>query len=300
MSKPIKVLMVDDEEQFRATTQKILSRKGFDTILAAEGSEALSLLNQEPDVIVLDIKMPGMDGLTVLDKIKQQRPQTPVIMLTGHGGLPSARKALEKGAFDYLAKPCDANMLAWKITEAFETGKRPEADDEKRVLGVMVPLKEYTVVKESQTVREAVMVLQKSFMANMATSRILETGHRSILVTDGHGDAVGILAITDLIHLIMPDYLSSPKPSLADSIQYSPMFWKGMFFKEIRKKADLKVGDVMSPVPLTIDGTACLMEAAYLMYHNKVRRLLVKLSGKNAGILREQDLFFEMKRYLED
>ncbi|MCG6911372.1 MAG: response regulator [Deltaproteobacteria bacterium] len=300
MNKRIKVLMVDDEAQFRTTTQKILSRKGFDTVLAADGKEALSLLSENPDVVILDIKMPGMDGLAVLEEIRKRQPQIPVIMLTGHGGLPSAHKSMEEGAFDYLTKPCDADMLASKITEAVETGKRPEAEDERRVLGVMVPLKEYTVVNGKQSVREAVMALQQSFMSSMATDRILEIGHRSILVKGDSDEVIGILAITDLLNLIMPDYLTSPKPSLADSIQYSPMFWKGMFCNEIKKKADRKVEDVMSPVPLTIDGTACLMEAAYSMYRNKARRLLVVLSGKTAGILREQDLFFEMKRYLEN
>ena len=107
MSRKIKVLMVDDEAQFRATTERILTRRGFDTLLAGSGEEAIDKLNENPDVVVLDIKMPGMDGHATLREIKNRKPDLPVIMLTGHGALPSAREAREKGAYDYLTKPCD-------------------------------------------------------------------------------------------------------------------------------------------------------------------------------------------------
>ncbi len=298
MNKPIKVLMVDDEAQFRATTQKILSKKGFNTILAADGPEALSRLDAGPDVIILDIKMPGMDGLAVLAEIRKRQPEIPVIMLTGHGALPSAQTALAEGAYDYLTKPCDVDILALKITEAFESRGKSVDRGEVRVMGAMVPLKEYTVINGSKSVREAVFALRESYTARMATSRLLETGHRSILVTGDDDEVIGILAITDLIELVMPDYLSFPKPSMADSIQYSPMFWKGMFSKAIGTKADRPVKEVMSPAPLTIAGTVSLMEAAFTMHRHQARRLLVTVSGQVAGIIREQDLFFEMEKFL--
>ena len=77
------------------------------------------------------------------------------------------------------------------------------------------------------------------------------------------------------------------------------MFWRGMFSQEIARKADMKIEAVMSPAPLTIDGNATLMEAAFRMYQERVRRLVVVVSGKVAGIIREQDLFFEMERILD-
>ena len=300
MSKTIKVLMVDDEEQFRSTTRKIMDKKGFDTILAADGPEAIERLEAAPDVIILDIKMPGMDGHAVLAEIRRREPATPVIMLTGHGALPSAQRALAEGAYDYLTKPCDVDVLALKIIEASESRGRSEAEEEVRVMGAMVPLQEYTVINGAKSLREAAAALRESFTARMATSRLLETGHRSILVTDDGGEVIGLLAITDLLALIMPAYLSLPKPSTADSIQYSPMFWRGMFRKEVKAKADMPVKDVMSPAPLTIDGKASLMEAAFAMHSNRARRLLVMLSGQVAGIIREQDLFFEMDRFLKE
>ena len=96
----------------------------------------------------------------------------------------------------------------------------------------------------------------------------------------------------------MPGYLSAPKPSMADSIQYSPMFWTGMFQREVIRLAGQKIKDVMSPAPYTIDAQANLMEAAYTMIYQNKRRLAVMDSGQVVGIIREQDLFFEIEKIL--
>jgi DNA-binding NtrC family response regulator len=120
MIASIKVLMVDDEERFLKTTKKILEYQGFKIILATSGQEAIAKLSENPDVVVLDIKMPGMDGHETLEKIKALVPDLPVIMLTGHGPRPSARKALSRGACEYLTKPCDMALLTSKIREAYQ------------------------------------------------------------------------------------------------------------------------------------------------------------------------------------
>jgi len=300
MGHKIKVLMVDDEEKFRSTTKKILQRKGFDTVLAASGEEAIGKLDEHPDVVILDIKMPGMDGHQALEEIKKRSPDIPVIMLTGHGALPSAKEALDKGAFDYLAKPCDINMLSDKIEEACRHAEDPQGFEEKRVMGIMVPLQEYTMVSAEDSVKDAILKLKASFASKLSTSRLMETGHRSVLVMDDKNIVQGILAIRDLLELILPSYLTAPKPSIADSIQYSPMFWQGMFIKEVKQKSEIRIRDVMSPAPLTIEGTASLMEAAYMMMKFNARRLVVKTAGKVIGVIREQDLFFEMEKILRE
>ena len=298
MTQKIRVLMVDDEAQFRATTERILTRKGFQTIMAESGEAAIQKLAEAPDVVVLDIKMPGMDGHQALAEIKMRLPDLPVIMLTGHADLPSAEEARTKGAFDYLTKPCDIGILAAKIEDAYHYGKAPAAFEEKRVLGVMVPFQEYTTVSAEESVSDAILKLKASFTSKLSTSRLMETGHRSVLVLDDKNSVQGILAIRDLLELVLPDYLTAPKPSMADTIQYSPMFWQGMFVKEVKQKAQIKIKDVMSPAPLTVDGGASLMEAAYLMVKNNARRLVVEISGKVIGVIREQDLFFEIERIL--
>ena len=296
MSNSIKVLMVDDEEKFRTTTKKLLSRRGFETIMAQSGEEAVHKLKEGPDVVVLDIKMSGMDGHQTLKEIKRISPELPVIMLTGHGDVSSAQEALKEGAFDYLAKPCDIDILSAKINEAFQETPRQGPPEERKVKDVMIPLEDYTTLDRNQTIKEAILKLKNSFTVKLSTNRIMETGHRSILVFDRKGDVRGVLTIKDLLGAIMPAYMSAPKPRLADSIQYSPMFWQGMFTKEVKALVNKRVDEIMSPAPLSIEGESNLMEAAYLMVSNNVRRLVVVSGEKVVGMIREQDLFFEIER----
>jgi CheY-like chemotaxis protein len=298
MDKKIRVLMVDDEEKFRETTRKILNRRGFETIMAANGEEALAKLAENPDVVVLDVKMPGMDGHQVLQEIRKRQPKLPVIMLTGHGALPSAKEALAQGANDYLAKPCDIDVLAAKIKDACKSPGAPQTSDEQRVGDVMIPLEEYTSVKEHDTVRVAVQALRESFSSRISTSRLMETGHRSVLVFNAAGEMTGVIAITDLLGAIMPAYLSAPMPSLADSIQYSPMFWRGMFQRAVKDIGGKPVAALMQSAPEAIDAEANLMEAAYMMLNFNARRLIVRRAGRIAGIIREQELFFEIEKIL--
>jgi len=300
MSDKIRVLMVDDEEQFRATTKKILNKRGFETILAGSGEEAIEKLKENPNVVILDVKMPGIDGHQTLNEIKKLAPQLPVIMLTGHGSIPSAEEALISGAFDYLAKPCDIDFLTIKIKDAYEEGKKEIAPEENRVMDIMISIEDYTTLNEEQTIKDAIQKLKASFALKISTSRIMETGHRSLLVLDDGGKLKGVLTIKDLLKKIMPAYLSLPKPFTADSIQYSPMFWSGMFTREIKRMAERRIKEVMSPPPLTIEGESNLMEAAYIMVENMARRLIVVISGEVAGVIREQDLFFEIEKILRE
>ncbi|MCF8068206.1 MAG: response regulator [Desulfobacterales bacterium] len=298
MTNAIKVLMVDDEEQFRLTTKRILSNRGFDVILAQDGWMAIKKLDQHPDVIILDIKLPDMDGHEVLKEIKKVNPEIPVIMLTGHAALPSARDALTEGAFDYLSKPCDIDLLAVKIHDAHRFMVMGNKDIEHNVADVMIPIEEYTTLTEDHTVKEAILKLKKSFSPVLSSAKIMETGHRSILVFGNNGREIGFLSIKDLLRGIMPAYLSAPKPSMADSIQFSPMFWNGLFNIEIKQLAEKKIGSLMTTSLLEIASDANLMEAAYMMVSHGKRRLIVKQNQKVVGVIREQDLFFEMERLL--
>jgi CheY-like chemotaxis protein len=297
MKEKIKVLMVDDEEQFRATTKKILDKRGFDTIVAESGEAAIDKIKENPDVVILDIKMPGIDGHEALKQIKKLKPDLPVIMLTGHGAMPSAREALATGAFDYLSKPCDIDLLASKITDAYQR-KEKKPREEKRVVEIMVPIDNYTTLNEEQTVSDAILKLKESFSSMISTSRLMESSHRSVLVFDNTGNVKGLLVIDDLLEGIKPAYLKAAKPSMADSIVYSPMFWSGMFTTEVKRLAKMKIKEVMSAAPPTIDVDANLMEAAHMMMKNKVARLAVTKQKDVVGVIREQDLFFEMEKVI--
>ncbi len=116
----MKLMLVDDEERFLSTTQKLLTKKGIDVVTATSGAEALNTLNQKHiHVVVLDVKMPGMDGNETLKEIKSRFPLVEVIMLTGHATVESAIDGLKCGATDYLMKPTDIDDLIAKVKEAF-------------------------------------------------------------------------------------------------------------------------------------------------------------------------------------
>lgn len=122
-----KLMLVDDEERFLTTTQKILSRRGYNVITAGGGREALEKLNEHNiHVVILDVKMPGMDGVTVLKEMKKLFPLVEVIMLTGNATVESAIEGLKSGALDYLMKPCDIEELAAKVEEAYDRRERLE------------------------------------------------------------------------------------------------------------------------------------------------------------------------------
>ncbi len=290
--------MVDDEKRFRETTKKILERNGFETILAENGERALQCLDQSPDVAILDIRMPGMDGHEVLEKMIKLEPDLPVIMLTGHGDKDSAEQSLVLGAFDYLAKPCDIDLLSDKIREACRSRQQTGKPEENLVDAAMIPLSAYTTIDEDATIAEAVQALKASFVTLPTSDLIMETGHRSILVMDKNRQIQGILTIRDLMEQILPGYLTSSKPATADSIQYSPMFWRGMFTSAVEQIRNLTISQIMSPAPVSIDAESTLMEAAWIMVDQNQRRLIVTEKGKPTGVIREQDLFFEMGKHL--
>lgn len=121
------IMLVDDEERFLATTQKLLSKKGIEALTAMSGTEALEKLRSHNiHVVILDVKMPGIDGIETLKAIKRQFPLVEVIMLTGHATVESAVEGLKSGATDYLMKPVDINELVERAGEAFQKRKRLE------------------------------------------------------------------------------------------------------------------------------------------------------------------------------
>ena len=131
MTNPL-VLLVDDEVPFVETMTKRLERRALVVNTAFSGKEALEVLgnNRNTDVVILDVKMPGMDGIETLGEIKRLFPLTEVIMLTGHGTIESAIDGMKKGAYDYLLKPCDIDQLMAKVEEA--TRKKRNHEDKIR------------------------------------------------------------------------------------------------------------------------------------------------------------------------
>ncbi len=121
MLDDISVMLVDDEVPFVETMTKRLSKRNLKVKSAFSGMEALEKLGEDgadTEVVVLDVKMPGMDGIETLQEIKRQFPLTEVIMLTGHATVSSAIAGMKKGAYDYLMKPCDIDDLVSKVNDA--------------------------------------------------------------------------------------------------------------------------------------------------------------------------------------
>jgi DNA-binding NtrC family response regulator len=124
-----RLLLVDDEERFLSTTKSLLERRGIDALTASNGLDALRMVDEHHiDVVVLDVKMPGIDGVEVLRKIKEKHPLVEVIMLTGHASVESAIEGLKLGAFDYVTKPCDVADLVEKVNQAWA---KKQATEEK-------------------------------------------------------------------------------------------------------------------------------------------------------------------------
>ena len=123
----IKVILVDDEQEFVTTLSERIEMRDMDTQVAFSGEAAVDLLaHQSFDVMVLDLNMPGMDGLQTLEQVKQIQPEISVIILTGHGSEKDKIAAMALGAFGYMQKPVDLDTLIKEIKKAHADGK-PQA-----------------------------------------------------------------------------------------------------------------------------------------------------------------------------
>jgi DNA-binding NtrC family response regulator len=124
----IRVLLVDDEREFTDVLAERLETRDFVVMKAFSGDEALEILKeQNVDVVVLDVLMPGKDGITTLQEMKRIKPIVEVIMLTGHGTVETAVEGMKLGAFDYLMKPTETKDLIEKLVRAFK--RKSEQED---------------------------------------------------------------------------------------------------------------------------------------------------------------------------
>ena len=131
------VLLVDDEIPFVETVTRRLSKRGLHILTALSGEEALERLEKDRsiEIVILDVKMPGMGGLEILAEVKREYPLVEVIILTGHPTVESAIEGMKLGVFDYLMKPCDIDQLISKVEEA-AVRKRHHKDNKARIKGI--------------------------------------------------------------------------------------------------------------------------------------------------------------------
>lgn len=121
MQKKPKIMIADDEERLRITLGRMLTARGLDVATVASGQEAVEKLESDPfDVVLLDLRMPGMSGLETLARIKELDPSVEVILLSGHASVEAAREATKLGVYDYLLKPCSVEEIILRIESACE------------------------------------------------------------------------------------------------------------------------------------------------------------------------------------
>ncbi len=139
-----RVLLVDDEEAFLEVTSERLRARGMEVATSSSAPEALAMIEQDLfDAVVLDLKMPGMDGLEALKRIRERRPDVQVILLTGHGTLEKAVEAIKRGAMDFIEKPADLDAIANKIRKAKQ--KRVLITDEMNKENILEMLRRFGV-----------------------------------------------------------------------------------------------------------------------------------------------------------
>lgn len=165
-----KILVIDDERSIRNSMKDILSFEGHEVILAENGMEGLvAVKSDKPEVVFCDIKMPKMEGIEVLQRIKEFTPQTPVIMISGHGTIETAIEAIKKGAYDFIEKPLDLNRILITIKNATD---KNQLIQETQSLKTKVS-KKYEMIGTSQALEHIRIMIDKVAVSD---ARVLITG----------------------------------------------------------------------------------------------------------------------------
>jgi DNA-binding NtrC family response regulator len=175
-----RILVIDDERSIRNTLKDILEYEKYEVDLAEDGIKALDKVKTAQfDVILCDIKMPGMDGIEVLEKLAEITPDTPVVMISGHGNIDTAVESIKKGAFDYIEKPLDLNRLLITIRNAMD---KSTLVTETKILKKKVN-KKYEIVGESPALKSVVEM----------ADRVAKTDAR-VLITGANGTGKELVA----------------------------------------------------------------------------------------------------------
>ncbi len=165
-----RILVIDDERSIRNTLKDILEYEKYEVDLAEDGNKAIEKVKTaEYDIVLCDIKMPGMDGIEVLEQLGELTPDTPVVMISGHGNIDTAVDSIKKGAFDYIEKPLDLNRLLITIRNAMD---KSNLVNETKILKKKVS-KKYQIIGESRAIKS---VIEMADRVAHTDARVLITG----------------------------------------------------------------------------------------------------------------------------
>lgn len=184
-----KILIIDDEEHMCWALKKAMQQEGYEALTATSGSKGIEILKEKgPSLVLLDLKMPGMDGLEVLKIIKEIHPKIPVIMITAHGTIETAIEAMKLGADDYITKPFDLDELKIVVAQAL---KYSNLVSQVSFLRSELSKKYGEIIGESAAIKEVIMLIDRVAATNA-----------SVLITGESGTGKEITALT--IHQASP------------------------------------------------------------------------------------------------
>ncbi|WP_372947455.1 sigma-54-dependent transcriptional regulator [Mariniphaga sp.] len=165
-----KILVIDDERSIRNTLKDILEYEKYEVDLAEDGKKGLEMVKQtEYDIILCDIKMPGMDGIEVLEQLNIMAPDSPVVMISGHGNIDTAVESIKKGAYDFIEKPLDLNRLLITIRNAMD---KSTLVNETKILKKKVS-KKFEIIGDSKAIKK---VTEMADRVAPTDARVLITG----------------------------------------------------------------------------------------------------------------------------
>jgi len=270
VDKALRVLIVDDEDRLARSIARLLSARGFQAQAVFSGEQALEAVRSDNtfDIVVLDVKMPGMDGVQTLKALKDLAPEIEVIMLTGHASLDSGTQAMRCGAFDYLMKPCDIDNLIEKIKEAHE----------------VETIRQHPVLWQRSLVKDLTLYSFKKLLLDDPLKAALDVFNRDMVVEavyiqDDDNRFRGTVSKRDLIQAAEASHPGSALawPDLIDNPGLLP---------------EKPLETVMQPVPpLTASTEERLTDTAHRMIQHNIRCMPVIEDGKVIGIIRLQDIF---------
>ncbi|MCF7811283.1 response regulator [bacterium] len=278
----LKLLLVDDELDFRRATTKTLIRRGFTVSEAATGEEALvSIKQNRPDIVLLDLKMPGLDGIETLQRIRQKDRILPVIILTGHGDFQDALAGIRLEIVDFIQKPVDVDQLSVRIHSLLARGTKPSLR-ERSISELMKPPSLYPKLYIDEPVTKALEALRAAFFQSDPDDK-KDGKVRSALVYDRDEKFLGLIRFPDLLRLVMPPFLNEPYTT----------FFTGMFLAQCKLISKRSIKDLM-PRQIFIKLQAPLMESISLMIEHKLINLPVMMDDELVGVLRERDIIVEI------
>lgn len=278
-AEKIKLLLVDDEEDFRKATTSALQRRGFTVTEAESGAQAIELIQRELfAIIVLDLRMPGLSGIDTLKEIRRFEATLPVIILTGHGSYHDALAGINLEIVDFIQKPVEIDFLEARIRRFLEPGVR-ELLRERKITELMASPSIYPMVYDDQPIRDLLKRFRDSYLP-AKIGEVPATQIRSALVYDRTDRFKGIVRFHDLLRLVLPPFLSdSPYTT----------YFTGMFLAQTKMIAVKVVGELLGEF-IYVESDAPLMQAVHLMHQHWLNTLPVMRSGELLGILREKDL----------